>query len=203
MKTFSLLGLIAISFGAFACAGTPSDSEADSELNDDALSDGAEETAEAHDPLTVTVAMGGLGWAHQTQQTSDLILAHRVTNVTNKYGEVASGAYFPSIEGLPATSANLALCTSSYMDVYVYKRAIGSSSWTSIDHQKRFAKATTSGGVIQYCRVTFETNYCAPYAFGSTDADMEVDLIATGGDGQKGRKTNIVRYPIINQANCN
>jgi hypothetical protein len=206
MKTLSLIGLLAISLGSLACVGAPGESDIDGVPGESDIDgepgDPAEDTGEAQDALTVTVNMGNLGWAHATPYSTDFVLAHRVNTVYNKWAAVNSSADFPSLEGVPATQANIELCEASYLAVHVYKRLSGQTTWTSIDYQQRFAHATVSGGVITSCDVSFATDYCEPYLFDGFDAAMEVDLLTVSPAGAAGRKFNVVRYENINLVNC-
>lgn len=191
MKHITLVALVAITSSTAACIANP---------DEDTIADEGEMVAEASDALTEIVTMGSLGWADQSAWSTDLVLGHRVLNVKNKWAAVQSMATFPTLTGA-YTAVKAAQCSDSYLDVWVYKRPGSSGSWTQFDHHKVFATPTVSGGQITSCAAVFEMDYCDSYIF-PIDNEMEVDLVASGGDGSTGNKSNIVRYPVINLATC-
>lgn len=197
MKTLSLLALLALS--TTACVGAQDTTG----LDDETMNEADERVGETHDPLTVFTTMGNVGWANQTPNSTDLVLAHQIGAIQNKMAEVTSAVSFDGIVGLEATTSNVEDCESSSLDVYVYKRGFDPASWTMIDHRKAFAKAVVKEGTISTCQAWSEPDYCAPYKFSGSDAVMEVDVIAVSPGGRKGKKFDLVRYPIVNIANCN
>lgn len=194
MKRALIMGLLAVSFGTVACAGEP---------DGDVGPAGEEEAvAEVGQELNQSNVMGTLGWASTAGLTSDLAIFHEVSNVANKWATVDVIGDFPNLEGVSATSTNIAKCTSAYVEMFAYTRPSSASPWTQVHHAKKFAQVKVTSGIITDCVAVYEMSDCDAIGFTSTTNFFKVEVASSGGQSFLQPKADTVRYQSINLLNC-
>ncbi|HEU4404722.1 MAG TPA: hypothetical protein VFS43_05465 [Polyangiaceae bacterium] len=194
MKRALIMGLLAVSFGTVACAGEP-DGDVGPAAEQEAV-------AEVEQELNQYNVMGNIGWASTAGLTNDLAVFHEISNVANKWATVDVIGDFPNLEGVAATSTNLAKCTGAYVEMFAYTRPSSASPWAQVHHVKKFAQAKVSNGIIADCVAVYEMSDCDAIGFTSTTNFFKVEVGSAGGQSYVQPKADTVRYQSINLLNC-
>lgn len=193
-----VMAAVAVSFSAMACVGAPED-----EL--DGLAD-EEMVGEATDELNQYDTMGNIPWGAQAGWSSDLAIFHEVTNVQSKQVTVEAAGSFPTLTGA-YTAQKFQDCKNAWIDVFIYQRASGGSSWGSpIQQVRRYATPTVTGfpynPQITDCYAHFGIDDCHALSFSAGTTQMKVEIGSFGGGSYLNPKTTVVRRPQINLLNC-
>ena len=167
---------------------------------------GEEEVGTAEQALTQVDYMTAIPWGSQAGWANETIF-HEVDNVFGKDVTLEIAAKFPQYTGA-FTQAKYDECTSSYVIGELFQRNNSGQPWGSpIATYKYFATPTISwspsGVEITACNAHGGVPDCDAIHF--TQDQMLLETNAIGGGvmfSMFGPRTDVIRRPAINLANC-